>query len=404
MQNPNKTISSSESISFSESVRARIDAVVKQAAFDRCGWVDVSAGALMLVDRLKSLREEGTSLRPEVYIFSEDDRDDLVATLGFLHRFQIGHMDRAEAEREIAGVFALAIKKCAPLARDGWSIFIKWNAQNINYGVMRRVAGLASKRPKDVLRTAERLPVLLFYQAAEGIVAIRGPGAVAEIISFSAMPAIEVHTNEEARRYLVKAVASDTGSVGVREQTESIVDIILNEAIVSGHGFLVGVKTHDGGKQNERWEFHTPPSYESPIEDGNYFPKWPIPLQSKLQLFSEAMKSPINVGDSQKNLRAALDLGAQLQGWVDLIAKMICSDGMTLFDSMGQVLGFNIFVYPPTNAETAAQRYEWPRPRSGGARWRAFLNMCRLVDTGALVGAYYQSQDGFAEWYGPEPR
>ena len=382
-------------------IRTRLERIVAASQVDGSGWVDVLGGVIAIVDRLKGLREEGTSLRPDVFVFGEDQKADIVNALGFHHRFQIGSRPRLDVQDAQAEVFETALKRCAPLAQNGWSVFIKWNDAEINFGVMRRVAGLAIRPPREVLRHAQILPAMLLYQASEDIVAIRGANDLGEDLVFSALSQ-KAQSAEDPRKGLVRAIAAQVEPHDIQRQTEVFVEAVLHETIVSGHGFLVGVKAHDDTAQNDRCEFHAPPVYDDAMKDGNFFRKWPIPLQSKLQLLENARKGAAGSADeTAAKIRAAVEMSAQVQGWASLIPRMLSSDGMTLFDTKGQVLGFNIFVVDLKRAGVRAAKYAPPPARGGGARWRAFQNMCRLVDWGILVGAFYQSQDGAAAWYGP---
>ncbi|MBC7659894.1 MAG: hypothetical protein H7249_09320 [Chitinophagaceae bacterium] len=101
-------------------------------------------------------------------------------------------------------------------------------------------------------------------------------------------------------------------------------------------------------------------------------------------------------------MKNTIDLSAQLRAWADLVPAMLSSEGMTLLNANAQVLGYRIFVSELADEQLCVPLYRRPEERSDGTRWRAFKHMWLLVDAGLLLGAYYQSQEGAAFWYGPE--
>ena len=68
---------------------------------------------------------------------------------------------------------------------------------------------------------------------------------------------------------------------------------------------------------------------------------------------------------------------------------MLGSDGITVITDSAEVLGYNMFVKPPgiTGKLQAV----------GGARRRAFTNLCKLVDAGKLRCSFMQSASGMCQ-------
>jgi hypothetical protein len=77
---------------------------------------------------------------------------------------------------------------------------------------------------------------------------------------------------------------------------------------------------------------------------------------------------------------------SRLQVASELVSGFIRSDGITVFNSRGKVLGYRAFIH----ADTPAQ------PSVGGARSRAFEAMTSLVGT-QLKAAFFRSEDGRME-------
>src|SRR4051794_38226537 len=87
--------------------------------------------ALHLVELIVSLaryKEEGVQLNPQVYI--TNDIRQLTAMVPNGERLKIG-----STQRDMPGM-KKAIKKTAPLAADGWSIYIE-DSDSLEYGVFR---------------------------------------------------------------------------------------------------------------------------------------------------------------------------------------------------------------------------------------------------------------------------
>ena len=70
----------------------------------------------------------------------------------------------------------------------------------------------------------------------------------------------------------------------------------------------------------------------------------------------------------------------------NLLEGMLCSDGITLFDERGRLLGYRCFIQIPTKQEVV-----------GGARRRAFGALCDHLGKG-LSAVFMQSQDGWSDF------
>jgi hypothetical protein len=380
--------------------QSAIAAFLTDAALPRPPWLDLEGGLAALVDRLKTLREEGAPLRPDVYFFADEEKARLEEVLGFHHLFRVGAKSRDEAVQLGPQLFEQAVKRCAPLAKGEWSIFVKWTASQVHFGVMRRRDDLVRPAARHVLGEPVPVRVVLAYQIAENIVALRGGGGLARDLDFFASPRL-VPSAEQDRRWLARAIAAHVEDPATRAHAEAVVVSILHAAVGSGHGFLTAVKAHGDGTQAPNGEWLKAPKPHYAMVDGTYFPKWPIPLEAKLASYALARRGRAEKPPGQM-IDDALSLSEEILAWRGLVPSMLCADGLTLFDTRAQVLGFNIFVGKLRKEDVAkTPRFAPPEGRFGGARWRAFGAIRQLVDAGALVGAYYQSQDGASAWYGP---
>ena len=75
-----------------------------------------------------------------------------------------------------------------------------------------------------------------------------------------------------------------------------------------------------------------------------------------------------------------------LERKAELVQGMLCSDGITLFDAQGKLLGYRCFVQVPPMSGVV-----------GGARKRAFTTLRRQLGRG-ISAAFMQSQDGGTEF------
>jgi hypothetical protein len=83
----------------------------------------------------------------------------------------------------------------------------------------------------------------------------------------------------------------------------------------------------------------------------------------------------------------------ELSTSIELVAGMLSSDGITVFDTRGRVLAFNWFIRTDTRKLSA-------RESLGGARHRAFSALSGLVDKRQIVGCFIRSSDGTESAYG----
>ena len=74
---------------------------------------------------------------------------------------------------------------------------------------------------------------------------------------------------------------------------------------------------------------------------------------------------------------------SRLQSSAELVSGFLCSDGITIFNSAGKILGYRAFL-----------RYNSQDSHpTGGARARAFEAMCKLLKND-LSAVFFKSQDG----------
>jgi hypothetical protein len=365
---------------------------------DLGSW-SLDEGILAIADCLKFYQEEGVELRPEFYIFRESDHHKLGKDLAINHLFEV--VQSATKSNE---TFRAAVKQCAPLAQGVWAGFIKIRDGDLAYGVMRRRYSAIDKAILSEGKAAsqETTPFVRIRQVGKHFVEILGPRDKRIEIDFSISPPgpeIAGKSPSKARNQLLECLIGK-GWKTKHEPVGAVLQEIFDRALSLGHGFLVGVVESDG-------DGHGRPKtdYSIKIGNGTYFNDWPIPIQTKV---AELMKWQLRGNKAETDEVLGIDpysrevieritgnviaRYAEVEAWVELVARMIMSDGITLFDNRARVLGFRIFV-KGTNIDDG----------SGGARLRAFETMKSLVSGRVLVGAFYQSQDGRALFFSEQP-
>ena len=310
-------------------------------------------GLVMLINALGHYREEGKALFPEVFVL--DSLRDALSILPESEQVEIG-VDIKHAE-----TMAKALKKCAPLARRGWAVYIERRGRKFGYGLFRCGSTVLSLSPAELLvnRGDPAIPVFMLRQVAENVIQVSGFSRSSLLVHFGAAKDVEVSPLPKLGDF-VDCIVRDV-SLDVQEQTASFFLAVFSGVLRAGHGTLAAVMP--GRKR----------ALPTAFRDG-------ITISPR-----------ISVPAKIKDMLAKLDCNsnAKLQASSALITGMLLSDGITLFGSDGTVWAYNIFVKHPRGSEGVV----------GGARTRTFKVMRGLVGTD-LVGALIQSQDGRVDFYG----
>lgn len=315
-----------------------------------------------LVVRLSSYREEGVNLFPKVLVC--DDLAHVKKLLQCSSSIEIGSGPRHEDSMN------QALKRCAPLARVGWAIYVHRAGETFRYGVLREPSSPVSLDIRDsIADLAGQVTVLVVSQLGDKAVEIVGGKGRRQVVHFSAAREEQV-SPRLAVEMLAKAVSQKCLS-GLQEALASFLRNFLSSALRRGHGALVAVVDSDGS---------LPSSWSGKDEgvDGVVLDE-PIDLASAIEAYRRE--------ESATTLAYILSL-------TDLVEGMLSSDGITLFGSTGKVLGYNIFVRTPENNGAL------PSSMVGGARRRAYRTLEGLVERKELLAAFFRSSDGNTEFVG----
>src|SRR5882672_6905866 len=192
-------------------------------------------GLLEIVVALSRYTEEGHALFPQVVVC-----DDLSTTVGLLQcsdPLKIGTGKREPA------TLRQALKKCAPLARGGWVVYIHRKADVFDFGVFRAPTSpiaLDIKKTLQSLASENQAPPILFAsQLAEKVVEIVGAQAGTLHVHLSATPDDAPSPNDAVDEIVYRA-ATDV-EPAEKEQIQSYLHGMLSDSLRQGHGALLGV-------------------------------------------------------------------------------------------------------------------------------------------------------------------
>ncbi|HDI3149400.1 hypothetical protein CGT81_16545 [Vibrio cholerae] len=301
-----------------------------------------------LVFNISRYQEEGTKLHPKVYL-----TNNIKLALQMLpgsSSMQIG------SEVNLSNAMRSALKKCAPLANNGWCIYIAQEGEQVCYGIFRGDTNpITTSIDEVVLTTDVPYNTIKVHQVTQDQVEVRSNKGPTLYISLS--PAANKHTSTQSD--LSKLVDCITNEVQEnREFVHRILSDSLSEAIKKSHGCLIAVSTSE----------QPPPTFNG---DG-------IQLSPVID-FHKLVTLCIN---QDKEAGALISL-------THILESMINTDGIVIFNQKAQLLGFNFFIQSSSTNSF------------GGARSRAFEALCSKLDT-ELCGAYMQSQDGLTQFKGAD--
>ena len=297
-----------------------------------------------LIGALSKYREEGIKLSPEVYLCN--DIAQLLKLIPDSSLITIGRGNISEEDiREI-------LKKCAPLARDEWCIYIEGKNNNMEYGLFRGPMNpLAVPIETTLLEPGNsEVKVVKVHQIADDCVEIKNYRGDFHNIFFShkkdSIPSPLKYLDD-----LVRSICENI-TITVKDSAMTFLNRVIRESLLASLGSLVVVC------QKEKV-----PKY---LTDGVILSQ-PIDF---LRQIEDALKVP-----SQLSI---------LKSETSLIKGMFSCDGIVVFNKDAKLLAYNCFIsLSPKKV----------KPAEGGARRRAFDSLCNRLGQG-IYAAFIQSQDG----------
>ncbi len=330
-------------ISNRKEVDAIIDELLTSIKFPN--GKEVRYGLLDIVNMISDYHEEGVALFPEVIVV---DSADYFKTFR-CHCVKIALMPLEQH------VFSHSIKMCAPLAVNGWSIYLLIDHKNnsIEYGILTT--------------ELQVLSLSLYEQAIEaGIpeincIYLRNVGnKVVEVRDVQTQFLIALSLNEnyvsmdDTIKSLVEVIFSQEGN---QRESRNFLEKTIHQALNEGHGNLIAVVHDDKMLIDETLK---------KLRGGILLDK-----SIDLQMLAAEYKSQLTEESSLK-----------LRSHADLVRSILNFDGITLFTDQGRILGYHFIV---NNNEVKAENIQ------GGSRTRAYLALCGME---SIRACFIKSQDG----------
>lgn len=306
-------------------------------------------GLVHAIVALARYREEGVALFPQVFIC--DDAKELASIIQAQDLICIG-----EGPREGATVEHV-LKRCAPLARQNWAVYIERGEKSFSYGVFRTSSQPLAVRPAEALvSTAGNPPshAVMAYQIGPDVVEVLASCGRRLHVHFSAARWTEP-SPRQAVNDLADAITADL-SPEIRVDARRFLFKSLAGALRTSHGTIVAVTK----------EFAEP--VQKLFADCS-------PLKPVLDLGSRIQDYKASPGGEEL---------AALTSSADLLEGVLGSDGVTVFSTDSKVLAYRAFIIPEGSAADQV---------AGGARLRTYKSLCKAVGS-SLVAVFYQSHDG----------
>ncbi|MDR9820388.1 hypothetical protein RJJ63_13905 [Rhizobium hidalgonense] len=336
-----------KSISFRAHLQSNTTDLLTNAGIECTHTVRLVTG---LVSMLAAYTEEGTPLSPSVFICNSIS--DLLKMSG------VGEHVPLSAAVDTGGAASRILKFAAPLCGGGWSIYVEreGDGRRCKFGVFCGSNDPSSLTVDEVVlgEPIKDFPVVRVAQNVVNKVEVRTSNGSAVEFRFNDDADIEMLNNRSQVANLASAASRDLETPDA--SFTGFMDRILSSSIRDSHGTLIAVVPRDLAEIPEA------------LSDSVKLDE-PINLYERYKLHMEENRTAVSV--------------SRLQVASKLLSGFINSDGITILDSGGQVLGYRAFI-KSADADT---------PATGGARTRAYAALSALVGNG-LSGAFFRSQDG----------
>lgn len=341
-------MTTTKSVSFRSNLNSNVTDLIQEIEWHCTRTSRLITG---IVSKLAAYTEEGVSLTPSVFICNSISE--------LLQRAGMGEYVPLSSELQLNDTTASSIlKSAAPLCHNTWRIYIERcnNGENFKFGVFCGRTDPSSLTVDEVILESfeSGFPIVKISQNATNKVEVRtNSGNRVEFRFNDDLDVFELSGQAHIKN-LAESISTD---VAAHTQTFSeFLERLLTSSIGNSHGTLIAVIPSD---------LENIPDY---LQDA-------VKLNQPIDLF-ERFKLHIDEGKTAASV-------SRLQSSAELVSGFLCSDGITIFNSKGKILGYRAFL-----------RYNLQDPHpTGGARARAFDAMCLLLENN-LSAVFFKSQDG----------
>ena len=312
----------------------------------------ICEGLVTIVNLISDYREEGTSLSPDILLIHKAS---FFQMLPYQYHIALGNEEIHEKS------FPMAIKMCAPLSENGWIMYLLLlDESHFEYGIVNvSLTQMSVSLFNQVIDTPHDLAACAY---------IRNIGnKVVELCSISNHCTIALNLNcngtklEEYLLSLSKTVLKNIEEgFPIKDEAVSYIKDMFISALNHGHGNLIAVS--DNIEQLKE---------EGHLSGGIYLSEridFPKLLLENYQKHSDQPATTLNA-------------------FMQLTTSMLNFDGITLFDTMGNVVGYHFIVDNKLDKERAIV---------GGSRTRAFEALTTL---NGIKACFMKSQDGNLKYF-----
>ena len=312
----------------------------------------ICEGLVAVVNLISDYHEEGVALSPDILLINNDL---FFQTLPYQHHI-ILQMEEIHNDS-----FSMAVKMCAPLAENGWKMFLQLiDESHLQYGIVNvSLTQMSVSLFNQVIETPQDIASCAYIRKIGN--------KVVELNSVTTHCVIALNLNsyetimEAELGKLANMVFKDIKEdFPIKDEAVSYVKDMVISALNHGHGNLIAVVDDmdliksEGHLQNGFF-----------LSEAIDFTKL---LFDNYQFKSDQTATTLNV-------------------FTQLVVSMLNFDGITLFNSTGCVVGYHFIVDNNVVKEKAIV---------GGARTRAFE---ALKQTNGILACLMKSQDGIIKYF-----
>lgn len=289
-----------------------------------------------IANSLSDYYEEGTHLYPEVLLTNN------LANVPFFMFFVFfeGQLEHKSLSH--------AIKMCAPLCNDGWSIFLEVNNGGIRWGMVnseQKITSLSLLNSLTLFADNEHTFALMHNIGAKTVEIVPANGTEPYIVSLS------LGEIDAVQNMYLHSLCEVIGEKCEDKLFGDFLEKTLDYALQIGHGNLIAVI-------KESDDFQIPNS----LSEGVSLQEHPLDLYWYYNNFKKSDNSIV----AHENLKKV----------TSLLVSMLNHDGICLFTNKGKLLGYHYIVDNNVSAQEVIV---------GGARTKAYKKLCSLESIYAVL-------------------
>ncbi|MFW3399266.1 hypothetical protein [Aliarcobacter butzleri] len=248
--------------------------------------------------------------------------------------------------------FKKFIKSIAPFSKNGWNLFISTNDSYITIGVYKNLNGITAIDISSILTSEDFFQLervdnskLLFFNSDEKFV-----------LHISVIEEEYEFNRKDNIKKLVELFTKGISHDSKHKFIENISNVLFHN-FDKIHGTIICIQDKNT-------------LVDSFLQKGIFFDK-------PINIFEEYLNFISNCSFSE-------NIAERYYSFVGILGVIINIDGLTLINTNGEILGYNIFI-DNKDVDTSTV--------TGGARKRAAYSL-EHSDIKGLAGVYFQSHDG----------